>query len=436
MNADFRWQVIEIDIAEALPQVEITPGYSGVRVIYRVRGRAVGHSDFTAAQLPLSPAQLGVAAARKCSAAIGDCLLDDGFHSALPGLPVPEIADPCRTLERLMQEKRPLGRLAGLVNARAATGPAVSVSIAVCTRNRPAELERCLESLQRLAEAPDEIIVVDNAPETDGTREVIGRFPHIRYVPESRAGLSAARNTALGCAASEIVAFTDDDAIVDPEWIGHLRRAFTDTRTMVVTGLVLPAELETRAQLIFERKLGYFHLGYRARIFDQPWFDSLKNKGVHSWSVGAGANMAIRRQAYRLGYKFDTRLGPGVFGGCGEDSEYWYRLLADGWRCVYDPTAIVYHYHRKDLSALRTQMKQYMKGHVASLLLQYRKHGHWGNLRRLSVGLPFNYALALVRTIAGGFALEDRIEFYGLLGAIAGLSFVLVAEEPGLEQAR
>jgi GT2 family glycosyltransferase len=388
-----------------------------------MHGRPVGHSDFSAAQLPLSPTQLAVAAAHQSAAAIGDRLFDDGFHSALPGLPEPEIEDSCGALERLMRQSRPLARLAELIDDETVPARLPSISIAVCTRNRPAELARCLESLQRLTDPADEIIVVDNAPDGDATRTVMAQFPAVRYLPEPRAGLSAARNTALSSASCEVVAFTDDDVIVDPEWIRHLRRAFADTRTMVVTGLVLPAQLETRAQLIFERKLAYFHMGYRKRVFDETWFNTLKDKGVHSWAVGAGANMAIRRQAYRTGHKFDTRLGPGVFGGCGEDSEYWYRLLASGWRCVYNPAAIVYHHHRSDLKALRTLMKQYMKGHVASLVLQHRKYGHRGNLRRLLVGLPLNYALALLRMIASGFALEDRMEIYGLWGAIAGLSF-------------
>jgi GT2 family glycosyltransferase len=429
MNTVFRWKVVEVDLSEKLPDVQPASGYSGLRVIFRFQGRPVGHSDFSAAQLPLSSTQLAVAAAHRSAAAIGDCLFDEGFHSSLPGVPEPEVMDPCGVLERLSDETRALGRFAELTHKVRRTGRRCSISVAICTRNRPVELERCLKSLQGLIDRPDEIIVVDNAPDGDKTRQVTDRFPEVRYVPEPRAGLSAARNTALRCARTEVVAFTDDDVIVDPAWIGHLRRAFEDEQTTAVTGLILPAELETQAQLIFERKLAYFHQGYRRRVFDRTYFDSLKNKGVHTWSVGAGANMAIRREAYRLGFSFDTRLGPGVFGGCGEDSEYWYRLLAGGRRCVYDPSAVVYHHHRTTLSALRRQMKEYMKGHVGALLLQYRKHGHWGNLRHLLVRLPLNYALAALRVIAGGFSQEDRIEFYGIWGAIAGLSFVFRGEE-------
>jgi GT2 family glycosyltransferase len=431
MNRTYRWQIIEVDLAGELPQLEAAPGYSGVRVIYRRNGRPVGHSDFAAAQLPLSSAQLAIAAAHRSSAAIGDCVMNEGFRSALPGKAEPDLADPCGTLEKLIQKSRPLTAFDSVVSAPAPTW-LPSITVAICTRKRPAELERCLESLAKLTDRPNEIIVVDNAPEDDATRKVVERFRKMRYVPESRPGLSAARNTALTCACSEIIAFADDDVVVDAGWIARLRRAFKDPKTMVVTGLILPAELETRAQLIFEQNLAYFHQGYRTRTFDQAYFDSLKDKGIHSWAVGAGANMAIRRRAFDLGYKFDTRLGPGVFGGCGEDSEYWYRLLASGWKCVYDPTAIVYHHHRKELSALRSQMRQYMKGHVASLLLQYRKYGHVGNLRRLFIRLPFSYVMLVLRLIAGGFALEDRIEFAGLRGAIAGLGFLFAGEEEGL----
>jgi len=193
--------------------------------------------------------------------------------------------------------------------------------------------------------------------------------------------------------------------------------------------LVLPAELETRAQLIFEKNLAFFHQGYQVRKYDGAYFSALRDKGVESWSIGAGANMAVRRSAVDYCFTFDERLGPGVFGGCGEDSEYWYRLLRAGWECVYDPSAVVYHYHRREVKDLRRQMKQYMKGHVASLLLQYRAFGDRGNLRRLLVGLPLHYLLLVLRFIAGGFRLEDQIELSGVVGALAGVSFLFAGEE-------
>jgi GT2 family glycosyltransferase len=428
MKGTFRWRVLELDLAADLPRLEVAPGYSGVRVIYRFSNRVIGHTDFTTSQLPLSPTQLATAAAHAIAPAVGDQLLEEGLRSALPGMAEPGLNDPARAFARLLNQRQALAAFQISTDV-CPSGWLPSVTVAVCTCNRPTELERCLQSFRRLRERPKEILVVDNAPEGNAAGDVLKRFPEVRYIPEPVRGLSTARNTALAGARGEIVAFADDDVIVDPEWVGRIRRAFQDSRTMVVTGLILPAELETRAQIIFEKNLAWFHQGYRIRKFDPPWFESVKNKGVQSWCIGAGANMAVRRIAYDVGFKFDTRLGPGVFGGCGEDSEYWYRLISAGWQCVYDPSAIAWHHHRKDLNTLRQQIRQYMKGHVASLILQFRNDGSRGNLHRLLIGLPLSYVMVLLRTIAGGFALEDLLEFNGLLGAISGLTFLFARGE-------
>src|SRR4051794_4440652 len=105
MNQRDRWRVIELDLARELPELGSAPGYDGVRVIYRFRGRAIGHSDFTDSQLPLSSTQLAIAAAHHSSVAIGDGLRANGFKSSLPGLPEPELSDPLESLKRLVHEK-------------------------------------------------------------------------------------------------------------------------------------------------------------------------------------------------------------------------------------------------------------------------------------------------------------------------------------------
>jgi len=235
--------------------------------------------------------------------------------------------------------------------------------------------------------------------------------------------LSTARNTAMAQASGSVVAFVDDDAVVHPNWLVRIRQCFIDPKVMVVTGLVLPAELETPAQQIFEHNLHFFHQGYRRRRFDTAYFSALRNKGVPVWEIGAGANMAIRRSAYELGHRFDSRLGPGVFGGCGEDSEFWYGILAAGSSCVYEPSACVFHYHRRELGELRHLVNQYMQGHVAALLLQFVKYRDIGNLRRLLVRLPAEYAVLVLRLIVSGFAIDYRILLRGALGYLAGLRF-------------
>ncbi len=67
---------------------------------------------------------------------------------------------------------------------------------------------------------------------------------------------------------------------------------------------------------------------------------------------------------------------------------FWYRILAEGWECQYEPMAVVYHYHRRGIEELRKQMYAYMRGHVVALLVQFEKYRHWGNLVRLLIVLP------------------------------------------------
>jgi GT2 family glycosyltransferase len=419
-----RWMVASIELSEPYKPLCCDAGYDGVRAVFLWKGLALGHRRFHVAQLPLDARQMAHCAAQAITPAAGDRLIAEGFRSALPGLAEPALEDAEQALRRLLAVERPMESLGGPEPAR--TEPALTVSVAVCTRERPSELARCLASLFSLSERPQEIIVIDNAPQSSATRDLVTSFPGIRYHCEPRKGLSAARNTALTLAATDIVAFTDDDVAVHADWLARLRCCFDHPDVMVVTGLVLPGELETAAQMMFEESFHFFHQGYRRRCFDSAYFTALRGKSVPVWDIGAGANMAIRRRAFELGYRFDTRLGPGVFGGCGEDSEFCYRLLADGWSCIYEPAAFVYHFHRRELRELRRHVRQYMQGHVAGLLLQFAKYHHAGNLRRLFLELPAEYLLLFLRLIVTGFALDNRILFSGALGCLSGLRFLLL----------
>jgi glycosyltransferase involved in cell wall biosynthesis len=419
-----RWQVASIDLSEPLTDLWADAGYDGVRAVFFWNGIPLGHARLAAAQLPLEPKHLAAIAAKAIAQAAGDYLLDEGFRSAQPGLPQRPLENPAHALECLLDVEEPIRQLAR--RHQASWHPVqTTISVAICTRERPEDLARCLESLENLSERPSEVLVIDNAPLSFRTREVAARFPGVRYKCEPRPGLSAARNAALAAATGDIVAFIDDDTIVHPNWLSRIHACFADPQVMVATGLVLPAELETPAQMIFEQSFQFFHQGYRRRRFDPEYFAALRKKGVPVWEIGAGANMAIRRKAYELGHTFDTRLGPGVFGGCGEDSEFWYGVLAGGWTCVYEPSACVFHYHRRELAALRRLVHHYMQGHVAALILQFVKYRDIGNLRRLCLRLPAEYVILFLRLIVTGFSLDYRILMRGALGCLSGLRFAL-----------
>ena len=123
--------------------------------------------------------------------------------------------------------------------------------IGVNIGNRPDEIKKCLTSLMHQSQAPHEILVVNNAPDSDATRCVVDRFPRIRYVLESRPGLDCARNAGVRNSRGDIIAFVDDDVAVHPDWVARIAESFEDPKVTAVTGLVLPKQLKTFSQCYF-----------------------------------------------------------------------------------------------------------------------------------------------------------------------------------------
>jgi GT2 family glycosyltransferase len=301
------------------------------------------------------------------------------------------------------------------------TAPGASVTLIVCTRDRPADLARCLDALAASSRTPDETIVVDNSPRTPAARDVVGARPGVRYVLAPEPGLSRARNAGVANSTGELIVFTDDDAIVTPTWLERLIAPFADDGVEAVTGQVLPAELETPAQVVFER-LGGLGRGFHRRDYGYDWYTSHRRHGVPVWTIGAGASMGLRRSALaRLG-GFDERLGPGA-AGCNDDSEMWYRILASGGRCVYEPSAVVWHRHRREMADLQAQLYAYMRGHVTALLVQHEETGDKGNLWRLVVDLPKHYVLQCFLAASHPFDPRVRCLPAEINGCIAGVLY-------------
>jgi GT2 family glycosyltransferase len=419
------WKVLHIDLSEGIPALPYQPNYQGLYAVFWWYGIPLGHQEIATTQLPLPATQLANIALQTITPAVGDRLLERGFKAPLPVDSENPSRDMPPDFHALMALERPLTSLSERWS-KSGTGSAKeeSVSVVLCTRNRPEQLAKCLRSLQQLSPPPLEVLVIDNAPSSDATYQLVAQMPNIRYVQEPRPGLSVARNTGIRQSKGDIIAFTDDDVTVHPDWIARLQQSFYDPQVMAVTGLVLPAELETEAQFIFEKGFGGFSQGYRAKTFDTQFFEEMKPRSVPVWRIGAGANMAFRRKAFELVGDFDERLGAGV-AGCSEDSELWYRLLAEGWHCRYEPTTVVHHYHRGDLDRLNHQMHQYMRGHVAALLAQFAKYGHWGNLRRLFVALPRYYIERFLYEFPKGFKQKHSTLLAEISGCLSGVKFYL-----------
>src|SRR5262249_52298017 len=138
-------------------------------------------------------------------------------------------------------------------NVAPALAKDVSVSVVVATRDRAADLRRCLRSLVgQLSPRRIEIIVVDNNPDSEVTAPVVKEFPGVALVSERRGGLAYARNRGIADATGDIVVMTDDDVSCPPDWIERLVTPFARADVMVVTGNVQPAVLETEAERLFE----------------------------------------------------------------------------------------------------------------------------------------------------------------------------------------
>lgn len=422
-TAPASWQIQHIDLSQPWPDLTVRSDGQGYWLVLWWHQIPLGHLEIPPEQLPLTAGQWLHQAITVITPTVGGHLLEEGFQAPLPGAfgnwQSQATAPKLTALAALQQ---PLDQLQRYWQDRANAQGAMTVSVIICTRDRPDHLARCLRSLQGLATPPAEILVVDNAPTSDATQRLVAQFPAVRYCQEPQPGLSVARNTGLRQATGHLVAFTDDDVEVHSHWIEQLRVAFQDPQVMAMTGLVLPARLDTEAEQVFQRGATGFGWGYRPLRFDHRFFAEMKPLGVPVWRIGAGANMAFRRQVFADLGGFDERLGAGA-AGCSEDSELWYRILATGGICHYQPTAVVFHHHRADLGSLKQQMQAYMAGHVVALLVQAERHGHWGNLRRLVIALPRYYLKRLILGALHRFQGPYRTVGTEVVGCLAGVTY-------------
>ncbi|MGW7363126.1 glycosyltransferase [Streptomyces sp. NPDC054841] len=279
---------------------------------------------------------------------------------------VPEGADPAEALAALARE-----RLAGTrAPAPEILGDLPRTSVVVGTRERADRLARALDSLLAQDHPDFEIVVVDNAPVTDATRDLVEHKygDRVRYACEPVPGLAAAHNRGVAAADGAVIAFTDDDVVADPHWLTALAAPFADDpRIGCATGLILPARLTTPAQILLESH-GGFAKGFAPRTYDparppadEPLFPFTAGR------FGSGANMAFRARALKAVGGFDPATGTGTPARGGDDLYAFARILADGHRLRYTPDALIWHHHRETPQDLRNQAYGYGAGLTAYL---------------------------------------------------------------------
>lgn len=332
-------RIEELELELPVP-AELPPG--PLRLLIRLGGRPVGFLAVAAGQEPQ-----GVAALRR--------LITEEVRGSLPsGLLAPTELVPAD------------GFAPGAARwPSATTVDGISVVVTTCGASRG--LVRTLESLRQQTVRPHEIIVVDNRPATSGVAELLAglALPDVVLVQEARPGLSRARNAGLARAGGEVTAFTDDDVLVDPQWIQALAGGFLDDNVACVTGLVLPLELQTPAQCLFE-EFGGFAKGFQRRRYDLGEHRGTGALYPYAAGVfGTGANAAFRTATLRRLGGFDEDLGTGRPAMGGEDLDIYLTIVQSGSALVYEPGALIRHLHHPDVAGLRRQVHSYGVGMTA-----------------------------------------------------------------------
>jgi glycosyltransferase involved in cell wall biosynthesis len=229
----------------------------------------------------------------------------------------------------------------------------LSFSVIICTRDRAPQLDRCL---QRFNEAQAfhnswELIVVDNNS-SDSTKTVIETFAasvpfRVKYVFEGRNGLSHARNRGIAETSSSIIAFTDDDCLIDQQWASTIVHEFSANPSLAVLGgrveMGDPNGQSTGTRSFADRRA-------------ISSFDELFRRMI-------GCNMAFSRKVFQVIGGFDPLLGKGTRLGSAEDLDLLYRALKAPLTIVYVPEAIVFHAHgRASMSSIQQVNDEYARG--------------------------------------------------------------------------
>jgi glycosyltransferase involved in cell wall biosynthesis len=420
MRPSAPWQIIEVELAEGRGGAFAPPLAAPALLIFRFRGAVLGQAHLLPSDLPMTPAEFASFTAHHVATTLfcvlgsraSDCAAwsqAGGGHGA--DTPVAEDL---------------LGRLDHMLAQRQGGPRTATASIVICTRHRPEALAQCLNSISQEIASGREAIVVDNGPDA-ATEAAVRTHPGVRYLAEPRLGLSRARNCGLAAASGDVVVFIDDDVRPEPGWIDPLLRHFDEPGVTVACGLVLPESLQTEAEIAIQYELGFGGMGYLPRRFDGG-FVQQNRRGVPVWTIGAGANMAIRRApALDLG-GFDERIGPGAAGGCGHESEFWHRALFSGYTAIYEPLSVVRHQHQSDWGAVERQAFGYSFGHVVALFTQYAQDHDPGDLVRAFGIFPLEIARRLLRApLRRLMGRPDRLLWAWSRGYLAALSQVGLA---------
>jgi glycosyltransferase involved in cell wall biosynthesis len=302
----------------------------------------------------------------------------------------------------------------------------VRISAVICTYRRPDVLPAAVESLlsQTLPLNEYEILVVDNNSR-DGTAEIVKDCAQrtrqaVKYALEARQGLSYARNTAVRLASADIIAFLDDDAVADPNWLAALLEVYNgEPDAWAVGGKVLPIWDGQRPEWLEDRMLRALSI-----------VDWGEERRPLTWPERViGTNCSFRRCVFSELGLFTTALGRRGYLLLGnEDTEIQERIHERGKLVLYTPYAVVHHHVPEErLTKKYFYSRAYGHGRSRAILVA-RQQGHSALLRealRTGVGLAWRslrYTPVAVRHASIRFHfLQAHASQFGFLYQSVGL---------------
>ena len=231
----------------------------------------------------------------------------------------------------------------------------LKLSIIICTYKRVKKLEKCLQSILHQKIKYIEILVIDQN-EGNQLKAIIKKInnPLVRYFHIKKHGLSFARNYGINLAKGKILAFTDDDCIVDKNLLKNIYLSFQKNKQIIgIFGKVFPY----RSELNKGKTCPCTFSNNKKRLITKPF--------LHSKYIGFGNNMAFRRKIFIKIGGFKEWLGVGSIGKSAEDAEFVLRVLLKGYKVLYNPKVKVYHNRWLTKEQFRKQCLSYSCGEVA-----------------------------------------------------------------------
>ena len=225
------------------------------------------------------------------------------------------------------------------------------VSVVICAYNAEATMAACLDSLRALRYPATEVVVVDDGS-TDRTGAIADRYEGFHVIHQENKGLSAARNVGMAASTGEIVAYTDSDCVVDPDWLHYLVATFLSSGLPAVGGPNLPPPEDSFVASCVAASPG----GPLEVLLDDEEAEHIP-----------GCNMAFRREALEEIGGFDP-----VYRAAGDDVDVCWRLQKLGYRIGWSPAAMVWHFRRNTVKAYIGQQRGYGKAEA----LLYFRHPH------------------------------------------------------------